>query len=167
MLLGYTDGIETDYRRVMHPKREIPLSSCPESLEHMMYATGGGNEEFDRADNERFEFLLERLDQRAQKYEFPKKHRRKIESGQHKRRRLGIQGGEWLTVNTDNVFRFGDDVYVIEDNEAQYAPINTEYGDYYAMDRVLASGWKFYDMNYNEVKVQKIGKVVAKEKVSV
>ena len=24
LLLGYTDGIETDYRRVMHSKREIP-----------------------------------------------------------------------------------------------------------------------------------------------
>ena len=163
MLLGYTDNIETDYRRVMHSKREIPLSSCPESFEHLMYATGGGTEDIDRADFERFELLLERLDQRAQKYEFPKKQRPKIESGQHKRRRLGICSGEWLTVNTDNVFRYGDDVYVIEDQEAQYAPISTEYGDYYAMDRVLASGGKFYDMNYNEIKVQKIGTVVAKE----
>ena len=164
ILLGHTDDIETDYRRVMHAKREVPVSSCPDHFENMIYSTGEGTSKgYDNDEYERFSLLLEKLDAKAQKYEVPKKRRPKIESKQHKRRRIGITDGEWLTVNTDNMFRYGDDVYVIEDQEAQYAPISTEYGDYYAMDRILASGGKFYDMNYDEVKVQKIGTVVAKE----
>ena len=163
MLLGHTEGIETDYRRVMHSKREIPVSSCPSNIENLMYASGGGSDLIDQDEVERFNLMLERLDARAQKYDTPRKPKVKIESGQHKRRRLGIHGGEWCRVNTDNVFRYGDDVYVIEDQEVQYAPISTEYGDYYAMDKVLASGGKFYDMNYNEIRVQKVGTVVAKE----
>ena len=132
----------------------------------MMYATGGGNEDVDRVEFERFELLLERLDARAEKYEMLKKPQRKIESGQRKRTRLGIKDGEWLTVNTDGVFRYGNDVYQIGDQEEQYAPVDTQYGKYYAMDRILASGGKFYDMNYDEVYVQKVGKVVATERVS-
>ena len=131
----------------------------------MMYATGGGNEDIDRAEFERFELLLERLDARAEKYELPKKQQRKIESGQHKRTRLGIKDGEWLTVNTDGVFRYGNDIYQIGDQEEQYAPIDTQYGKYYAMDRILASGGKFYDMNYDEVQVYRIGGIVPADTV--
>ena len=160
MLLGHTEGIETDYRRVMHAKREIPVSSCPSNIENLMYASGGGSDIIDRDEVERFNLMLERLDSRAQKYDTPRKPKVKIESGQHKRRRLGIQGGEWCRVDTENKFWFGNEQYVICDNEAQYAPVSTEYGDYYAMDKILASGGKFYDMNYNEVQVMKCGGIV-------
>lgn len=163
ILLGNTKGIETEYRRVMHAKREIPVSSCPSWIENAVYSTGGGTDAIDQDEQEHFKIMLERLDLKANQYISKGKRFEKKESGQQKRTRLGIHGGEWLTVNTDNVFRFGDEVYVIDDQEVQYAPISTEYGDYYAMDRVLASSGKFYDMNYDEVKVQKIGTVIAKE----
>ena len=157
LLLGYTQGIETDYKRVMHAKREIPASSCPANIQNMLYAGGGLPESADREESARFRVMCEILDDRAAPYEAQKTRKVNIESGQHKRARLGIHGGEWLNVDTDGKFWYGKDRYQISDQAAQYAPIPTDYGDYYAMDRILASGGKFYDMNYDPVVVYHIG----------
>ena len=62
-----------------------------------------------------------------------------------------------MTVDTEGKFRVGDDFYMIDENEIQYQPIETEYGDLYDMDKVLVSGGKFYDMNFDEVRVYQIG----------
>lgn len=160
MLLGHTDGIVTDYKRVMHAKREIPVSSCPSNVENILYATGGGTELIDEDEENRFNLMIERLDHKASIYDQPKKQKKKIESGQHKRMRLGIHGGEWCRVDTDGMFWFGNEQYIIDDQAVQYAPVKTELGDYYAMDKILVSGGKFYDMNYDEVQVQKCGGIV-------
>ena len=163
LLLGHTDGIITDYKRVMHAKREIPVSSCPSNIENILYATSGGTETIDTDEEERFNLMLDRLDHKAEIYDGPRKPKKKIESGQHKRMRLGIHGGEWCLVDTDWKFWFNNEQYIINDQAVQYAPIETEFGKYYAMDKILASGGKFYDMNYDEVQVHKIGGVVPAE----
>ena len=144
----------------MHAKREIPLSSCPKLLDNLMYSTSGGTDAIEQDEISQFNDMLDRLDAKAKRYEVPKKTRKKIESGQHKRRRLGIRGGEWLVVDTDGKFWFDHNQYVIDDQEVQYAPVETEYGLYYAMDRILASGGKFYDMNFDEVSVHRIGGIM-------
>lgn len=160
LLLGHTDGVITDYKRVMHAKREIPVSSCPSNIENILYATSGGMETIDIDEEERFNLMLDRLDHKAAIYDGPRKPKKKIESGQHKRMRLGIHGGEWCLVDTDNKFWFNNEQYIINDQAVQYAPVQTEYGEYYAMDKILVSGGKFYDMNYDEVQVQKCGGIV-------
>ena len=165
LLLGHTDGVETDYRRLMHAKREIPVSSCPSNIENMLYSNGGGTESIEMDEAAQFNVMLERLDSKAQRYDAPKKRRPKFESRQHKRSRLGIHDGEWLLVDTDNKFWYRNEMYVICDQAAQYAPVDTPYGEYYAMDKILASGGKFYDMNYDEVQVQKLGGIVPHEQV--
>lgn len=165
ILIGYTDGIETDYKRVMHAKREIPFSSCPSQIENIAYSTTGTTDITEKDEQERFNDMLERLDDRAWKYESPVKKKPKIESRQHKRRRLGIRDGEWLNVDTEWKFWVGNEQYVINDQAAQYAPIETAYGLFYPMDRILFSDGKFYDMNYDEVQVYKCGGIVPKDQV--
>ena len=64
-------------------------------------------------------------------------------------------------MDTDGYFWVGNNRYVISGNAVQYQPVHTEYGDYYAMDRILASGGKFYDMNYDEVEVLQAGGIVS------
>lgn len=157
LLLGHTDGIETEYKRVMNAKREIPVSSCPSSVENMLYANGGSPDEIESDEQNRFKLMLDKLDHKASIYEDRKKPKNKIESGQHKRMRLGIHGGVWLTVDTEGKFHYNGWQYIVSDQAIQYAPVSTEYGEYYAMDKILASGGKFYDMNYDEVNVYIIG----------
>ncbi len=156
ILLGHTQGIETEYKRIMNAKREIPVSSCPSNIENMLYANGGSPEIIDKDEQERFNLMLERLDRNASRYDDQKKPKKKIESGQQKRMRLGIHGGEWLTVDTEGKFLLDGRQYIISDQAVQYAPVSTEYGDYYAMDKILASGGRFYDMNYDEVTVHRL-----------
>lgn len=157
ILLGHTNGIETEYKRVMNAKREIPVSSCPSNIENMLYANGGSPEIIDSDEQERFNLMVEKLDHKASRYDDQRKPRKKVESKYRKRMRLGIHDGEWLRVDTDGRFEFEGSLFIIDNQAVQYASVSTEYGDYYAMDKILASGGKFYDMNYDEVVVHKIG----------
>lgn len=167
LLLGHTDGIETNYRKVMHAKREIPVSNCPAEIENLLYATGGLTGTYEQEEYASFQCLLEKLDAKAVPYEMKKQPAEKRKSLFSKKRELGISGGEWYRVDTDGKFWIGNDQYIIEDNAAQYQPVRTEYGDYYAMDKILYSDGKFYDMNYDEVQVYRIGGIVPYENMMV
>lgn len=159
-LLGNTDGIETNYRNVMNAKREIPVSSCPSSVDNIFYGSNAYSGDAMQEENAAFANMLERLDEIASVYEVKKPTRKRVKSKFRKRLRLGIKDGEWLRVDTDGKFWVGNNHYVISDQEVQYQPVHTEYGDYYAMDKILYANGKFYDMNYDEVKVQAIGGIV-------
>ena len=102
-----------------------------------------------------------KIDVNPQNYETQKPVRKQIESMFQKKLRLGIHGGVWCTVDTENKFWFGNEHYLIDEKATQYQPVDTEYGEYYSMDKILASGGKFYDMNYDEVKVYRIGGIVS------
>jgi len=160
-MIGDTSGIETEYKKAVHAKREIPVSSCPSVIEDMMYSTRGTTSNTEEEEIAGFRTMLERLDAQAEKYESYKTARKKTESLFQKKCRLGIRGGEWCTVDTDNKFWCGNNHYRIDEKETQYQPVETEIGEYYAMDRILVSGGKFYDMNYDEVKVYCIGGIVS------
>ena len=160
LLLGSTDGIETNYRRIMHAKREIPVSCCPSEVDNLLYASGGLGGAAEQEEKAQFRDLLDRLDAKAAPYEVKKPTMKREKSLFRKKRDKGISGGEWLRVDTEGRFRFGKDDYIIAEQEIQYQAVETEYGDYYAMDRILASGGKFYDMNYDEVEVFRVGGTV-------
>ena len=157
--MGNMQGIETDYKKVMHAKREIPVSNCPSFVENMFYASGATSVPADREERASFRVMTDRLDANAAKYEAPKPQRKRQESKFHKCRRLGIHGGEWCRVDTDGVFEYNGRVYKISNDEAQYQPVETEIGLLYDMDRILAIGTddvEFYDMNYDKVKAKEL-----------
>lgn len=158
-LIGNTQGIETDYKRVMHAKREIPMSSCPTFVENMLYASGSAKGTHDQEERAVFQIMTERLDSQAEKYEASKPRKKHQESKFQKRIRLGINGGEWCRVDTDNRFEYNGRKYEIDAGMTQYQPVETEYGMLYDMDRILATNpekLEFYDMNYDIVKVREL-----------
>ena len=160
-LLGNTQGVVTDYKKVMHAKREIPVSSCPAYVENLLYSTVGTTSQADREEASSFKTMLERLDANAEKYEVQKTTKKRQDSLFQKKLKLGITGGEWCTVDTENKFWHNNMHYMIDESETQYQPVETEYGEYYSMDKILVSGGNFYDMNYDEVKVYRIGGIVS------
>ena len=165
LLLGNMNGIESNYRSVMNAKREIPVSNCPSSVDNLFYASGSLNDIHALEEDAMFEVMLDKLDERAAQYEQKKQPRKRTRSLFSKKLKAGIHDGTWYCVDTDGKFWIGNDIYIIEDNAVQYQPVPTEYGDYYAMDKILAANGKFYDMNFDEVKVLRIGGVVPYDKV--
>lgn len=160
LLLGNTDGIETNYRRVMHAKREIPATSCPSEIDNLLYGSGGSCGPYEEEELSAFRDMLDRLDERATSYESKKVVRKKTPSLFHKKIKKGIAGGTWYRVDTEGKFWIGNNQYIIDDQAVQYQPISTDYGDYYAMDKILYVNGRFYDMNYDEVNVRAIGGIV-------
>jgi hypothetical protein len=157
MMSGNMDGIETNYKSIMHAKREIPASSCTSEIENLLFATGEFGDEIAVEERARFTDMLHRLDERAEAYEIKKPQKQRQESRFSKRTKLGIRNGEWCRVDTDGKFWFDGHQYIIDEQEIQYQPLPTEYGDYYAMDRILAANGCFYDMNYDIVNCLPIG----------
>ncbi len=110
--------------------------------------------------------IVEQLDERAAPYEAKKDPpRKRSKTAFSKRRKLGIRDGVWARVDTEGKFWIGNNHYLIDDQEIQYQPVPTDYGDYYAMDKILYANGKFYDMNYDEVNVYPIGGLVPYEQV--
>ena len=159
-LLGNTGGIETNYQSVMTAKREIPVSSCPSSIDNIFYGSTAYSGDAMQEENTVFRNMLEKLDEQASVYEVKKPQGKRVKSKLHKILRLGIKNGEWIRVDTEGKFWIGDNQYIISDQEIQYQPVSTDYGDYYAMDKILYADGKFYDMNYDEVEVHAIGGIV-------
>lgn len=150
-------GIETKYKQLVTAQREIPVSSCPKYIENFLYATGVSSEVTAREEEDAFNILLDSL---GMEYK-PKEPKQK--SMFSKKLKLGIRNGVWCRVDTDGKFLFNNNEYLIDDQEIQYQPIQTAYGDYYAMDKILVADGKFYDMNYNEINVRRIGGILPYE----
>ena len=112
LLLGRTDGIETEYKQIMHARREIPVSNCPSFIENMIYSTGGTTDAIDREESAVFKVMTDELDQRSEKYERSRAKKDPVESKHQKHNRLGIHDGEWCRVDTDGVFEFCGSKYL-------------------------------------------------------
>ena len=154
LMLGNMDGIETNYRAVMNAKREIPESNCPSNIDNIFYASGSAGENQAIEENAAFKEMVDRLDERAAQYEQKKEPpQKKQKSLFAKKLKKKIHDGVWYRVDTEGKFRIGNDEYIIDDQEIQYQPVPTDYGDYFAMDKILYAGGQFYDMNYDEVRV--------------
>ena len=158
LLFGNTKGIETEYKKVMHAKREIPVSNCPSFVENMLYASGSATAQIDRDEHDAFRVMTDELDWKAERYEMQKPKRERIESRFHKHNRLGIHGGEWCRVDTDGVFEYNGFKFMIDPFAVQFQPVETAFGELYDMDKILVVGEPpaFYDMDYNEVKVRQL-----------
>ena len=141
----------------MHAKREIPASSCPSVVDNAMYASGCGTNQTIGDEFSSFRIMTDMLDERAEKYE-PHKARKEFPESIHaKYLRAGIRDGDWCRVDTDGVFEHNGRRYRIDPFAQQYQPIETEIGDLYDMDRILAcGGGKFYDMRFDEVQAQPV-----------
>ena len=144
----------------MHAKREIPVSSCPSEVDNILYGSGSTGGSYEEEEAAAFRDMLDRLDAKASAYEAKKASRKKEPSKFHKKLKMGIAGGTWYRVDTEGKFWIGNNQYLIDDQEVQYRPVSTEYGDYFAMDKILYAGGKFYDMNYDEVNVLCCGGIV-------
>lgn len=160
LLLGNMDGIETMYRSVMNAKREIPVSSCPSSVDNIFYASGGAGDNCAVVEKAAFKEMCDRLDEKASLH-VRKPTRKRTKSLFEKKRKLGIHDGEWFRVDTNGEFWIGNEHYAVAEQEIQYQAIKTAYGDYYAMDKILYANGSFYDMNYDKVDVFRIGGIVS------
>lgn len=155
-MLGNNSGdIVTDYKEAMNGKREIPISSCPPCVEDALY--GGGSDPEKGSDDGFYKPMTERLDERAAKYEKPKKAR-SAKPKEPVSLRISRAVGEndytvtYCRVDTENVFEYGGILYRIENNIPQYKPKLTAVGMLYDMDKIMViktadgSLW-FFDMD--------------------
>ena len=143
LLRDNPEGTLTDYKEVMHGRNEIDVSSCPTWVADRMDAGGctlsGGTED----EQTRFEFLLDRLDSKAEKYmKRDKRVRSRAETKsqrlQRVRDRYPYGRIEICRVDTDNCFSCAGRYYCISESVYQYAPRETKEGLLYDMDRIHA-----------------------------
>ena len=119
--------------------REIAVSSCPSCIQDLFYAGAGVLRSDAEEEKTRFAQTLENCNR-----VLDRKDNRRKDRQETKFDRLGKVRGmytgceiEACTVDTDNVFRWREDIYRISDSLSQYRPEDTDCGEYYAMDRVL------------------------------
>lgn len=129
-------------------------------IDNLFYASGGTTGICDKEEQFEFDFMVDALDEKTAMYKSMKQQPVFEETRFHKRARKGITDGTWYNVDTEGKFWVGNNHYQISHQAVQYEPVSTEYGDYYAMDRILLANGQFYDMNYDEVEVHAIGGIV-------
>lgn len=152
----------TDYKRLADGKREIPISSCPAFVEDALYGTGPTLPT--RSEYEACESKLTK----------PKKNRRVLTRyDKIQRIKCEIHNPEFhfLSVDTDNRFRFNDRVWQISSEVEAYAPKETSEGTLYDMDQIICVTYRakpsggssskdkffddesirFFDMNIDEI----------------
>lgn len=119
--------------------REIAVSSCPSCMQDLFYAGAGVLRSDAEGEKERFSLMLERNDRlpgkQAAKRE--KKPETKFDRLQRMREAYPDCYIGACAIDTDNMFCWRKDKYRIADSASQYSPVETDCGDYYAMDRVL------------------------------
>ena len=160
-------GLLTEYQKMKIAKYEIPLSSCSSMLEDTLYSrhvkkdNGEEQEKLEiymaetarKFDEEKAARLKNQLPKKKPKT-FPPTRRQKIE---RMREEYGVQKFSEAIVDTDNVFKIGNDYYRIPESCQAYAPKKTKDGDVlYDMDKIICgetiSGDKvFFDMNIEPV----------------
>lgn len=138
-----TEGIVTDYKDILNGKREVPVSSCPRSVEYSFFGNGAPPE---NEDGERFELLLENLDRKAERMErhkaAPKKKAprvSRIARSEQIREELGQCEFVFPIVDTNNEFDLLDERYRISERVKQYAPKHTAEGDLFDMDHIACA----------------------------
>lgn len=163
--IGGVGDIVTDYKDLMHGKREIPVSSCPPCVASEIYGASCDPEK--GADDTFFRSMVERLDERAAKVERPKKKKtapRKPTPSEKIKNVLGSgikYSVSYATVNTEGQFASGGKMYRIDGDVEQYKPKRTAVGLLYDMDKIVivttAGGEEiFLDMRYDLIPREKI-----------
>ena len=162
LILGDTEGIETDYKKVVRGSREIPMSSCPSSIEDAVYCSGSTIKKSEDAIG--FQGVLDAVDAKAEKvsgyYKKPlrqtqkqKRVRTRSEKFLEAMKTTGAHRNDFThaSVDTDGAFTFHGRDYLV--SAPQYRPQRTTDGeDFYEMDRIVCvDGIHFYDMSMNEI----------------
>ena len=136
------EGTLTDYEEMMHGSREISVSSCPSWIGDKVDG-GGCTLTAGQADEQaRFECLLDKLDQRVEKYKRREKKRR-VRAGTRFDRLEAIRKahpGCSLTgcrVDVNGAFEYDGKRYRVDSTRGKYAPRDTCYGEQYDMDRIV------------------------------
>lgn len=165
-----TEGIVTDYKDILNGKREVPVSSCPRSVEYALYGNGAPPDD----DGEResgFEVLLDNLDRKAERMErrraAPKKKPQRVSRiarSEQIRNELGVCEFFFPVVNTDNEFELFGSRYHISNLAVQYDPKQTAEGALYDMDHIACAvrGHEvlaFFDQNLTRIPDELIERV--------
>ena len=119
--------------------REIAVSSCPSCIQDLFYAGAGVLRSDAEEEKIRFAQKLEECDRVLKKKNARCKDKPETKFDRLQKVRSMYPGCaiEACTVDTENVFRWSEDIYRISDSLSQYRPENTDCGEYYAMDRIL------------------------------
>lgn len=151
LLIGNTDGIITDYRRDAHNAHETPASCCPAYVENVMYGDGAVSDDAEQDEAMRFNAISEKQNEKIEKYRTVSVNKKRRKSLFSKRIKNGIVCGEWCYVDTNNEFVHDGHKYRIHESVKQYAPIETDIGLLYDMDRILIANNGYYDMNFDSI----------------
>lgn len=133
----------TDYKDVYNGKRELPISSCPSSVKALLFSSGPPGVVDAKGEQEQFEMMLERLDERAEtkKKARPRPGALRQEPRQEKLWRIKkAHPGcalEFCRVDTDWVFQHSGKKYRIDASVTAYGCVQTKSGVYYPMDKIL------------------------------
>lgn len=145
----------TNYKEMMNGKREIPISSCPSHIEDLVYGTGSVL----HSQPEEEAVVIEKT---ATEETPPKKGKKNMVSEKTAklrdlRRECGFDSEfSYCTVYTDNTFRYGDEIYRIDESVEAYAPKMTALGPLYDMDKIICIKCKngrvcFYTTAYDKI----------------
>ena len=145
----------TNYKEMMNGKREIPISSCPSHIEDLVYGTGS----ILHSQSEEEAVVIEKT---AAEETPPKKGKKNMVSEKTmKLRELRKECGyeaelTYCTVYTDNTFRYGGEIYQIDESVEAYAPKATALGVLYDMDKIICIKCKdgrvcFYTAAYDKI----------------
>lgn len=172
LLMGNGGDIVTDYKEVMNGKREIPISSCPPSVQDALYGTGADPET--GADDTFFALMTEALDEKADKLVKPKP--KKKQKGKKSPKQIiksylansnSPYSYEFCTVDTDNNFKTADGtVYHIDNSVEAYRMKRTAVGMLYDMDKIIhvvqGNNELWFDMNYELLVADHMSNVIIK-----
>lgn len=159
---GNTDGIVTDYKRLVNGKREIPISSCPAYVEDQVYGTGptllpNGDEALLRSEESDNGVKKPK----SKKSKSGKKSKEKILSRFDKvakiKSMIGRSDFYYPTVDTDNHFALKGNRYTIDDCISCYQ--GKQVGDddvLFDMDKIICAitpdgRFYFFDMNFDSI----------------
>lgn len=119
--------------------REIAVSSCPSCVQDLFYAGAGVLRSDAEEEKTRFAQTLEDCNRVLDRKGIRRKDRPETKFDRLERVRSMYPGCEIqaCTVDTENVFRWREDMFRISDSLSQYKPQDTDSGEYYAMDRAL------------------------------
>ena len=143
LLIEGADGIESEYKRMVHEVREIPESECPAEISDAMYSTHTPPPE-EETDGH-FEQVVERLKQKDKRK--PSKNKRPhivtlFERIENIRKIFPGCKFTWCIVDSDNTFTYDGRRYVVPDEMRGYIEDSQ-------MDRILAvetdKALRFYD----------------------
>lgn len=119
--------------------REIAVSSCPSSVQDVFYAGAGVLRSEASEEQRQFAQILDISDRRKKQPESKKKVRQESKFDRLQKAAEMYPGSrvDACMVDTENEFLWCGTRYRIDGAVAQYQAVDTDEGDYYAMDRVL------------------------------